>query len=152
MASFEIYSPKSKSKFSKLFQVSVGNAVVISSFNFACAVTDDVGNVTKAGDCAILHKIELEGGGIPEMNGCSDCNQFVLDSLSSNIVKNEPVVQCGELWTHNSANNLSVLSVPGIYMFELCNQSSVGKATMRVEELSVAEAALIPKALYHGEN
>lgn len=148
MRQIEILSPKSNSKYSKPFKVDAGHVVVISSSNFACPVTDDIGDVTKAGDCAILHKIELVGDALPQLDGCVCACE--IDKLSAHIVSSEPVVQCGFPWTHTHACNLSVLSVPGIYMFEVCNESSIGSLSIKVEELTIAEAALIPSNLYHG--
>lgn len=147
----EIVDQKQTTKFSKVFMVTPGYVVVISSFNFRCAETDKYGDVTRQGDCAVLHKIDIVGGKIPHRDGCVDCEGCVLDSVESQIVSSEPVVQCGELWTHTPNNNLTVLSVPGYYMFELCDKTMIGSAIMRVEELTVAQAQLLPRPLFHGE-
>lgn len=148
MSAYEIFSPKQTSKFSKPFRVDVGRVLVISSFNFACAVTDDLGNVTRPADCAILHKIEMGGDKIPDVE-CGGCG-CVLENLDTRILNSEPVVQCGCTWTHNHENNLSVLAVPGYYMFELCNAESVGAVSIKVEEMPVSDAVLIPTSLIHG--
>lgn len=153
MSAINIITQKQNSKMSKAFMVSPGRAVVISSFNFRCAETDNVGNVTREADCAVLHKLELEveSGYIPSGDGCVGCQGCVFDSLSTTIVNSEPVVQCGATWTHTAATNLTVLSVPGYYMFELCDESAVGTVMMKVEEITAEQAALIPKALFHGD-
>lgn len=151
MAAINIITQKQNSKISKVFMVSPGHAVVISSFNFRCAETDKVGNVTRVADCAVLHKLELESDSIPRGDGCVGCQSCVLDSLSTTIVNSEPVVQCGTTWTHTASTNLTVLSVPGYYMFELCDESAVGTVMMKVEEITSEQAALIPKALFHGD-
>lgn len=151
MAAVEIISQKQTSKNSKVFVVSPGHAVVVSSFNFRCAETDAVGNVTRPADCAVLHKLELKSDPIPYTDGCVECCRCVFDSLGTTIVNSEPVVQCGTTWTHTSATNLTVLSVPGYYMFELCDESAVGTVMMKVEEITAEQAALIPKALFHGD-
>lgn len=147
----EIISQEQESKFSKPFRVDVGKVVVISSFNFACEQQDEIGNVVKAGDCAILHKIELEENAIPETNGCVNCNSCVLEGVDVSVANSEPVIVCGELWTHNAFNNLSLLTVPGYYMFELCDESAIGSVSIKIEELTVEQAALLPKSLIHGE-
>lgn len=152
MAAVSIITPTQTAKMSKIFRVVPGYAMVISSFYFRCAMTDDKGNVVTPADCAILHKLELESDLIPYVDdGCVECQRCVFENLGSKIINSEPVVQCGENWTHNAQNNLSVISVPGYYMFELCNDSSVGVAMMQVEELPIDQATLIPKALFHGE-
>lgn len=144
----QIITTGQTSKFSDVFVVQKGHVVVISSFNFACAQTDDVGNETKAADCAVLHKLEINGDNIPHVKDGCGC---VLTNLGFHISRSEPVIQCGELWTHNANTNLTVLSVPGYYMFELCNESAVGTATMQVEDLSIADAMLLPRDIFHGE-
>lgn len=144
--SFEIISQTQTSVLSKVFRVDPGKAVVISSFNFSGPMSDEVGNTTKPGDCAVLHKIEIQGAEIPMGDGCG----CVLDGLESSIKSNEPVVVCGQTWTHNCENNLTVLSVPGVYMFELCSPESIGSVTMQVEEISLEQAAVLPQNLFHG--
>ncbi len=151
MSAINIITQKQNSKMSKAFMVSPGYAVVISSFNFRCAETDDLGNVTRPADCAVLHKLELESDTIPSRDGCVGCQSCVFDSLGTTVVNSEPVLQCGTTWTHTSATNLTVLSVPGYYMFELCDNSAVGTVMMKVEEITAEQAALIPKALFHGD-
>ena len=151
MSAVNIITQKQNTKMSKIFVVSPGNAVVISSFNFRCAETDKFGNVTRPADCAVLHKLELESDSLKVDDGCVGCQGCVIDSLGSTIVNSEPVVQCGTTWTHTAATNLTVLSVPGYYIFELCDESAVGTVMMKVEELTSEQAALIPKALFHGE-
>lgn len=151
MSASYILTQKQGSNVSKLFMVSPGSAMVISSFNFRCAQVDDEGNVIDSADCAVLHKVELEGDPIPTIDGCIECERCILDNQSVNIVGSEPVMQCGKTWTHNAGNNLSVLSVPGFYMFELCNESAVGTATIKIEEITAEQAALIPKTLFHGD-
>lgn len=151
MPAINIITQKQNSKMSKAFMVSPGYAVVISSFNFRCAETDALGNVTRPADCAVLHKLELESDPIPSVDGCVGCQSCVFDSLVATVVNSEPVVQCGTTWTHTSSTNLTVLSVPGYYMFELCDNSAVGTVMMKVEEITAEQAALIPKALFHGD-
>lgn len=146
-----IIDQKQTSKFSKVFTVLPGHVVVISSFNFRCAETDDTGNIVRPNDCAVLHRIEIEGDPIPSVDGCIGCNSCVLSSLTAEITRSEPVVHCGELWVHTPDNNISVLSVPGYYMFELCDAAAVGTAIMQVEELTVEQAQLLPRPLFHGE-
>lgn len=150
MGAVEILSQKTVSKYSKPFKVDVGRAVIISSFNFACPTTDEVGEVIKPGDCAVLHKIELSGDELQQIEGCVSCSGCTLDGLKYRITSNEPVVQCGETWTHSHECNLSVLTVPGYYMFEVCNEGSLGSLSIKVEDVSLAEAALIPTNLIHG--
>lgn len=147
----EILSQKQTTKFSKPFGVYEGQVVVISSFNFACEQTDEVGEVTRPGDCAILHKIDISGDVLPQGDGCVNCGGCILEGLDISVTNSEPVVVCGETWTHNSANNLSILTVPGVYMFELCNEDSIGSVSIRIEELGVEQATLLPKPLIHGE-
>lgn len=151
MSAINIITQKQTSKMSKAFVVSPGYAVVISSFNFRYAETDNVGNVTRPADCAVLHKLELQSEPMPTGDGCSSCTTCVFDSLSTEVVNSEPVVQCGTTWTHNAETNLTVLSVPGYYMFELCDESAVGTVMMKVEEITATQAALIPKAIFHGD-
>ena len=151
MAAINIITQKQTSKMSKAFMVTPGYAVVISSFNFRCAETDKLGNVTRPADCAVLHKLELEGDPIPHVDGCVECERCVFESLGTTIVNSEPVVQCGTTWTHNAETNLTVLSVPGYYMFELCDESAVGTVMMKVEEITAEQAALIPKSIFHGD-
>lgn len=146
----EILSQDQVSPYSKVFRVDAGFAVVISSFNFACEQQDEFGEVVKNGDCAILHKIELGEKEIGTLNGCTSCS-YVLDGVDVNVANSEPVVVCGDLWVHNSDNNLSVLTVPGYYMFELCGETSVGSVTIKVQELTLNQAALLPRGLIHGE-
>lgn len=147
-----ILGADSEDRFSKLFRVDPGKVVLVSSINFACPETDDVGEVIQDGDCAILHKVEVSTAGIPEIDDtCTECASCVLFDLESHITSTEPVVQCGELWTVNANNNLSVLSVPGLYQFELCNENAIGRAVIKVMELPYKEAMLLPKPLYYGE-
>lgn len=147
----EILGQDQADKFSKPFRVDTGKVVVISSFNFSCEQQDEIGNVVKAGDCAILHKIELEENEIKATSGCVSCNSCVLEGVDVSVANSEPVNVCGELWTHNSFNNLSLLTVPGYYMFELCDESAIGSVSIKIEELTVEQAALLPKSLIHGE-
>jgi len=147
MAATTIFTPGQDSNFSKVFRVDIGKVLVISSYNFQCEQQDEIGNVIREADCAILHKLEMGGDELPEANGCS----CILDGLEARVLNSEPVVQCGNVWTHNSQTNLTVLSVPGFYMFELCNSDSIGVISIKVEELTLAEAALIPQQLFHGE-
>lgn len=146
-----IIDQKQTTKFSKIFTVAPGRVVVISSFNFRCAETNDTGEIIRQNDCAVLHRIEVEGDPIPSTDGCVGCNSCVLSSLSAEITRSEPVVHCGDLWVHTPENNISVLSVPGYYMFELCDASAIGTVIMQVEELTVEQAQLIPRPLFHGE-
>lgn len=147
----EIFGQNQTSKFSKPFRVDVGKVVVISSFNFGCEQQDIIGNVTKEGDCAILHKIELEDQQMPTGSACTGCASCLLDGVDLSVANSEPVVVCGELWTHNAENNLTVLTVPGAYMFELCDESAIGTVSIKIEELTVEQASLLPKSLIHGE-
>lgn len=151
MSAVEIFTPGQTSVRSKIFRVEPGIALVISSFNLGCAVSNDVGDVTTPADCAVLHKLELSGGNLPTVDGCVTCVGCVLDGVDFTVQRSEPVVQCGELWTHNAENNLSVLSVPGFYMFELCSEQNIGSISIKVEELTAEQAKLIPKPLFHGE-
>lgn len=148
----QIIDQKQTSTFSKVFAVAPGHVVVISSFNFRCTETDEFGDVVRPNDCAVLHRIEIEGEQIPHKDGCSGCNSCVLDSLDAEIICSEPVMQCGENWVHTPSNNVTVLSVPGYYMFELCNETAVGTVIMQVEELTVEQAQLLPRPLFHGED
>lgn len=147
MSAIEIISQGQAGVYSKPFRVDVGKVLVISSFNFQCEQTDEIGNVTRPADCAVLHKIEMGGDELPETSGCG----CILDGLDIRILSSEPVVQCGKTWTHNARTNLTVLSVPGFYMFEVCNAESIGNLSMKIEELDTADATLIPKQLFHGE-
>ena len=147
MAAIEIISQGQASAYSKPFRVDVGKVLVISSFNFQCEQTNEIGEVTRPADCAILHKIEMGGDALPQADGCG----CILDGLETSVLSSEPVVQCGSNWTHNAQTNLTVLSVPGFYMFEVCNADSIGNISMKVEELDATDATLIPKQLFHGE-
>jgi len=149
MAAIEIIQLGQVSTYSKPFRVDVGKVLVISSFNFQCEQTNEIGEVIRPADCAILHKIEMGGAEIPETDGCP-CS-CILEGLEASVLSSEPVVQCGGNWTHNAQTNLTVLSVPGFYMFEVCNADSIGNISMKVEELDVSDATLIPKQLFHGE-
>lgn len=148
---FEVYSQKETTRFSKPFRVDKGKVVVISSFNFACEKLNDIGEVVRKADCAVLHKIELKGNVLPQGDGCIACSGCIIENLDVSVLTSEPVAQCGASWTHNAQTNLTVLSVPGFYMFEVCSDDAVGSVSIQVEELSVAEAALLPKPLFHGE-
>lgn len=147
----EIFGSGQTDKFSKPFRVDVGSVVVISSFNFACATTDDVGEVTRPGDCAVLHKIDLQSEDLATANGCVGCGSCILEGLDVSVANSEPVVICGETWTHNAFNNLSILTIPGYYMFELCNEDAIGSVSIRIEDLTLEQAALLPRNLIHGE-
>lgn len=146
MAAVEIFSQKQTGKLSDPFRVDKGHVVVLSAFNLSCPQTDDVGTVTRKGDCFILHKLEVSG----KMEQRNDACGCVFKGGSSEIVSSEPVVVCGSMWTLTNNTNLAVLSVPGYYMLELCNEGSVGSAVVKVEELTVADAALLPETLYLG--
>lgn len=150
MTATVILSDKQHSKFSKIFRVYPGKVLVINSFNFSGPVTDEFGEVTRQGDCAILHKIEITSDLIPQIDGCARCANGVLEGLSTHVVSSEPIIQCGDNWSHNCENNLSVLAVPGVYIFELCDERSIGSVSIAIEELSVEEAALIPANLFNG--
>lgn len=147
----EILSQDQADKFSKPFRVDIGKVVVISSFNFSCGQQDQIGNVVEDGDCAILHKIELDENQIQATSGCVSCSSCILEGIDVSVANSEPVMTCGELWTHNAFNNLTLLTVPGYYMFELCNESAIGSVSIKIEELTVEQAALLPKSLIHGE-
>lgn len=147
----EIFSQDQAGRLSKPFRVNLGEAVVISSFNFACDQTDEIGEVIRKGDCAILHKIDLVGDEIPQGSGCVSCNSCILEGLDISVANSEPVVVCGNMWTHNAFNNLSILTVPGAYMFEVCDESAVGSVSIRIESVPVEQAALLPRSLIHGE-
>lgn len=151
MAAVNIITQEQNSKMSKVFMVSPGYAVVISSFNFRCAETDKVGNVIREADCAVLHKLEFDSDPIPYTDGCVECERCVFENMNTHITNSEPVLQCGTTWTHTAETNLTVLSVPGYYMFELCDESAVGTVMMKIEEVTAEQAALIPKALFHGD-
>lgn len=144
----EIFGLGQATKFSKPFRVDVGKVVVISSFNFSCDTMNDVGEVIKKGTCAVLHKINLTTPDMPSGDGCCGC---ILENIDVSIANSEPVVVCCEMWTLNSCNNLLVLSVPGYYMFELCDESAIGSALIRIEELNIEQAALLPRNLIYGE-
>lgn len=147
----EIFGKGQSNTLSKPFRVDVGKVVVISSFNFSCEATDEFGDVIREGDCAILHKIDLNAEEIATGSGCVSCSSCLLEDFDVSVANSEPVVICGELWTHNAFNNLSVLSIPGYYMFEICNPSAVGSISIRIEELTLEQAVLLPKQLIHGE-
>lgn len=147
----EIITQDQTSKFSKPFRVDAGTAVIISSFNFSCEKTNEIGEVVRKGDCAVLHKIDLAGEDMGEGDGCVNCGSCLLDGLDVSVASSEPVVVCGEEWTHNANNNLSILTVPGSYMFELCDESAIGSVTMRIEAIPVSQAAMLPRPLIHGE-
>lgn len=148
MAAIEIISQDQSIKFSKPFRVDAGKVVVISSYNFCKPLQDEVGGVTRQGDCAILHKIDLCGDVLPQLQAGCSC---ILDGLDIYVLSSEPVLQGGLPWSHNYENNLTVLSVPGYYMFELCNCDSIGNVVMTVEELDVSNASIIPRQLFHGD-
>lgn len=150
MTAIAIFTTEQTSRFSKVFRVDKGFVQVITSFNFSCQQLNEIGEVTRPGDRAVLHRVELNGDTLPTWDGCT-CVGGVFEGLSVEIISSEPVVQCAKNWQHNSQNNVSVLSVPGYYMFEICNEDSVGTVSMTVEELTIAEAQLLPKALYLGE-
>lgn len=147
----EIFSQDQSDKFSKPFRVDVGKVIVISSFNFGCEQLNNVGDVVKKGDCAILHKIELEETQIEATSGCVGCSSCILEGIDVSIATSEPVIVCGELWTHNAFNNLTLLTVPGYYMFELCSEDAIGSVSIKIEELTLEQASLLPKCLIHGE-
>lgn len=143
----EIFGLGQTTKFSKPFRVDIGKVVVISSFNFACETLDDTGEVIKNGDCAILHKIDFTTPEMPSGNGCG----CILENVDVSISNSEPVVVCCEMWTLNACNNVVVLSVPGYYMYELCEESAIGSVLIRIEELSIEQASLLPRNLIYGE-
>lgn len=147
----EIFGTNQGSTLSKPFRVDVGKVVVISSFNFSCEATDEYGTVIRDGDCAILHKIDLQNEELVSGNGCVSCNTCLLEDFDVSVANSEPVVICGDLWTHNAFNNLSILTIPGYYMFQVCNPSAVGSVSIRIEELTLDQAVLLPKNLIHGE-
>ena len=126
--------------------------MVVSSFNFQGVVTDEFGEVTQEGDCAVLHKLKIEHGQMPHGDGCSDntCYKCTFEPSELRIVGSEPVLVCGETLTHHCGQNLTVLSVPGFYLYELCNSQSLGKVAIEVEEISAEEAKLIPQNFFHG--
>ena len=148
----QIIGPQSTSVFSDVFQVRTGFAMVISSFNFQGAVTDKYGDVTKEGDCAVLHKLKFEQGSMPHGDGCSDnaCHTCTFQSSELKIVGSEPVMVCNETLTIHCGQNLTVLSVPGFYVYELCNPQSLGKVAIEVEEITTEDAKLIPQNFFHG--
>lgn len=151
MAVQEIFGPKQTSRYSKSFFVDPGSAVVISSFNLACDQTNEIGEVTKKGDCAILHKLDLKIEAIMPDDGCTGCSGCILDHVDVSVANSEPVMICGEMWTHNSQNNLSILTVPGVYMFEFCDESAIGTALIQVERMPISQATMLPRPLIHGE-
>lgn len=152
MSAQEILGPSNPSRYSKTFYVQPGDAVVISSYNFGCEKTNEIGEVVKPGDCAVLHKLDIKVESyMVEGDGCSACIGCVLGHVDVSVANSEPVVVCGKTWTHNADNNLSILTVPGVYMFELCDGSSLGSALIQVEQVNIEQAALLPRSLIHGE-
>lgn len=143
----EIFDLGRTTKFSKPFRVDPGKVVVVSAFNFSCETLGNTGEIIKKGDCAILHKIDFTTPEMPTGNGCG----CVLDNVDVSISNSEPVVVCCEMWTLNACNNLLILSVPGYYMYELCNESSIGSVSISLEELSIEQGALLPRNLIYGE-
>lgn len=148
MSRQQIYTPKSKNRTSLVFSVVKGRVVVISAFNFECAKTDEYGEVISRAERAILHKVTLGGGSLPHSD--SACGCCVIPAEVARIESSEPLVSCGCTWDIHAGNNLSVLSVPGYYVFELCDESSEGKVTIEVEELTIKEASLLPENLFLG--
>lgn len=148
----QIISPQSTSTLSSVFQVYPGYAMVISSFNFQGEKHNDVGDVIEEGDCAVLHKLKVEHGTMPHGNGCADgeCRQCIFEPSELKIVGSEPVILCEETMTHFCGQNLTVLSVPGYYAFELCREKSLGKVSIEVEEITADVAKLIPQNFFHG--
>nr|DAN20697.1 MAG TPA: hypothetical protein [Caudoviricetes sp.] len=148
----QIISPDSNSTVSKIFQVRSGYAMVVSSFNFKGVATDEYGEVTREGDCAVLHKLKIEHGQMPHSNGCTDntCHTCTFEATDLKVVGSEPVMVCNETLTHHCGQNLTVLAVPGFYMFELCNAQSLGEVAIEVEEISAETAHLIPQNFFHG--
>lgn len=143
----EIFGLGQTTKFSKPFRVDAGKVVVISAFNFACETLDDTGGIVRAGDCAILQKIEFTTPEIPSGNGCG----CILENVDVSISNSEPVVVCCDMWTLNACSNLAILTVPGYYMYELCTEDAIGSVSIRLEELSIEQAALLPRNLIYGE-
>lgn len=146
----DIVTVDQTTKFSKPFRVDKGFVVVITSRNFNCEVKNEIGEVTRPHDCAVLHMVSMSGEILPELESCRVCQGVILD-LNPEILSSEPVVQEGSNWTHNSQNNISVITVPGYYMFELCNEDSIGTVTMQAQELSIEQAMLLPRGIFHGE-
>lgn len=148
----KILSPESTSTVSKIFQVRSGFATVISSYNFKGVATDKYGEVTREGDCAVLHRLNVEYGQMPHSRGCSEdaCQTCIFEEAELKIVGSEPVMVCNETLTHHCGQNLTVLAVPGFYMFELCNDQSLGEVAIEVEEISAETARLIPQNFFHG--
>jgi len=148
----QIISPQSTTTLSKVFQVYPGYAMVISSFNFQDEVHNDVGDVIEEGDCAVLHKIKVEHSAMPHGDGCEDgdCRQCIFEASELRIISSEPVMLCEDTMGHHCGQNLTVLSVPGYYAFELCHDKSIGKVSIEVEEITADVAKLIPQNFFHG--
>lgn len=147
MPAIKIYTPDSKTKHSAIFSVVKDRVIVVSGFNFACATTDEFGEVINRAQRAILHKVTLAGGDLPY---CTDLCGCVIEAKSAHIESSEPVVSCGCAWSLHGADNLVVLSVPGYYKFELCDESAIGKVSIEIEELTLEQAKLIPANLFIG--
>lgn len=148
----QILSPESTSTVSKVFQVRSGYAMVISSFNFKGVATDEYGEVTREGDCAVLHRLKIEYGQMPHSYGCNEsgCHTCTFEEAELKIVGSEPVMVCNETLTHHCGQNLTVLAVPGFYTFELCNDKSLGEVAIEVEEISAETAKMIPQNFFNG--
>ena len=102
------------------------------------------------GDCAVLHKLKVEHGTMPHGNGCADgeCRQCIFEPSELKIVGSEPVMLCEETMTHFCGQNLTVLSVPGYYAFELCREKSLGKVSIEVEEITADVAKIDSTKLF----
>ena len=85
---------------------------------------------------------------MPHGNGCEDgeCRQCIFEPEELKIVSSEPVMLCEDTMAHFfCGQNLTVLSIPGYYAFELCREASLGKVTIEVEEITAEVAKLIPQ-------
>lgn len=150
MAAKEILSTKSTSRFSKGFYVPNGSVVVLTAYNFRCQEVDNKTLEQVNNTCAELHMIHFGNNQLPQGEGC--CTFDIFDEeLRPKFEYTELVAQCNNKWTLNSQNNIRILSVPGYYMFEVCDDKDIGSAVILAEEVTVKNAELLPRAIIFGD-
>lgn len=149
MSAQTILSTKATSKFSKGFYVPKGSVVVLSAFNFRCPDTDKELDPV-SGTCAQIYKIHFAHNAMPQLNGCCVFDIFD-EEMRPKFEYTELVNQCGDPWTLTAQDNIRILSVPGYYMYELCEDKDIGSAVILAEELTMEEAELLPQPLVYGE-
>lgn len=144
--------------FSEVLYIPPGKVALLSMYNMFNEVRvlkNGKGHTELiADDCALIHKLSL--GKTEDIARKIECGERVnilgelRSLLASRRMFHEPVYQCGQSWSLNPCNNVSLIPIPGFYMLEFFNPNQFDTAYVEYTLLDVADSVAIPEGFKLG--